>query len=156
MSAFFLYSQGNRTRVKEENPEASFGEIARILARQFKELPEKEARKWGKKAEEDKMRYQEEMKHYVPAEDPTGGTGKKKKSKKDPNAPKRNMSAYFLYSIAARPVVKEENPDASFGDIARIISAKFKELTPEERAGWDEKAAADKVRYNREMGTYKA
>jgi len=27
MSAFFLYSQGNRTRVKEENPEASFGEI---------------------------------------------------------------------------------------------------------------------------------
>jgi len=66
------------------------------------------------------------------------------------------MSAYFLYSIAARPVVKEENPDASFGDIARIISAKFKELTPEERAGWDEKAAADKVRYNREMGTYKA
>ena len=27
MSAFFLYSQANRTRVKEENPEASFGEI---------------------------------------------------------------------------------------------------------------------------------
>lgn len=27
MSAFFLYSQGNRQRVKEENPEAPFGEI---------------------------------------------------------------------------------------------------------------------------------
>jgi len=27
MSAFFLYSQGNRSRIKEENPEASFGEI---------------------------------------------------------------------------------------------------------------------------------
>jgi HMG (high mobility group) box len=27
MSAFFLYSQGNRSRVKEENPEASFGEV---------------------------------------------------------------------------------------------------------------------------------
>ena len=27
MSAFFLYSQGNRTRVKDENPSASFGEI---------------------------------------------------------------------------------------------------------------------------------
>jgi HMG (high mobility group) box len=27
MSAFFLYSQGNRNRVKEENPDATFGEI---------------------------------------------------------------------------------------------------------------------------------
>jgi len=70
------------------------------LARQFKELPEKEARKWGKKAEEDKMRYQEEMKHYVPAEDPTGGTGKKKKSKKDPNAPKRVSSQHCSYSVS--------------------------------------------------------
>jgi len=128
---------------------------ARILARQFKELSEKEARKWQKKAEEDKIRYQEEMKHYIPMEDPTGGVpGKKKKQKKDPNAPKRNMSAYFLYSIAARPVVKEENPDASFGDIARMISARFKALPAEERASWDEKAVADKERYGREMEAY--
>jgi hypothetical protein len=88
---------------------------ARILARKFKELPEKELRKWEKKAEQDKIRYQEEMKHYVPVEDPTGGGGgkKHKKQKKDPNAPKRNMSAYFLYSIAIRPTVKEDNPEAS-------------------------------------------
>lgn len=38
---------------------------ARILAQQFKELPDKEAKKWGKKAEQDKIRYQEEMKHYM-------------------------------------------------------------------------------------------
>jgi high mobility group protein B2 len=62
---------------------------ARILARRFKELPEKETRKWEKKAEQDKIRYQEEMKHYVPAEDPTaetGGRGKKKaKRVRSPN-----------------------------------------------------------------------
>jgi len=87
---------------------------ARILARQYKQLNEKETRKWEKKAEQDKLRYQEEMKHYIPMEDPTGGG--RKKAKKDPNAPKRNMSAYFLYSIEARPQVKADNPDASFGD----------------------------------------
>ena len=132
---------------------------ARILARQFKELPEKETRKWEKKAEEEKMRYQEEMKHYVPMDDPSGGGGgggKKKKQKKDPSAPKRNMSAYFLYSIQARPVVKEENPDASFGDIARIISAQFKALSDKERAAWDAKAASDKERYTRQMEDYKS
>ena len=46
---------------------------ARKLAAQFKALPEKEMRKWEKKAEQDKMRYQEEMKHYVPTEDPNAG-----------------------------------------------------------------------------------
>lgn len=66
MSAFFLYSQAFRSQVKEENPEATFGGIARKLAAQYKELPEKEMRKWEKKAEQDKIRYQEEMKHYVP------------------------------------------------------------------------------------------
>ena len=38
-------------------------------------------RKWEKKAEQDKFRYQEEMKDYVPIEDPTGGGGKKKAKK---------------------------------------------------------------------------
>ena len=39
------------------------------------------------------------------------------KPKKDPNKPKRNMSAFFLYSNANRGRVKEENPEAKFGDI---------------------------------------
>ena len=128
---------------------------ARILARQFKELAEKESRKWSKKAEGDKARYQDEMKGYVPAHDPDGGGKKGKKAKKDPDAPKRNMSAYFLYSIAARPVVKEENPEATFGDIARLISAKFKALSEKERKVWEEKAKADKERYERDMEEYK-
>lgn len=129
--------------------------IARKLAAQFRDLPEKEARKWEKKAEQDKARYQEEMKHYIPAEDMTGG-GRRKKAKKDPNQPKRNMSAYFLYSIEARPQVKATNPDASFGDIARIISDQFKNLSDKERKHWDAKAAADKERYEREMAAYNA
>jgi len=42
---------------------------------------------------------------------------KRKKKKKDPNRPKRNMSAFFLYSNANRARVKEESPEAKFGDI---------------------------------------
>jgi hypothetical protein len=95
------------------------------------------------------------MKDYIPTADPDGGK-KGKKAKKDPHAPKRNMSAYFLYSIAARQSVKDENPDASFGDIARLISAKFKNLSEKERKIWDDKAAADKDRYNAEIEEYKS
>ena len=128
------------------------------MASQFKALPEKEQRKWEKKADADKVRYQDEMKHYIPVDDPTGGGGGKKgkKAKKDPAAPKRNMSAYFLYSIEARPQVKADHPEASFGEIARHISERFKNLSEKERKIWDAKAVADKERYEREMSTYAA
>mmetsp|Transcript_21998 Transcript_21998/g.61225 ORF Transcript_21998/g.61225 Transcript_21998/m.61225 type:complete len:196 (-) Transcript_21998:355-942(-) len=151
MSAFFLYSQAYRAQVKAQNPEASFGDVARLLSQQYRAMTDKEMKKWTKKAEADKIRYQEEMKHYTPAEEPGG---KRKKAKKDPNAPKRNMSAYFLYSVHIRPQIKDENPEASFGDIARIISARFKELTDKERKRWDKRAAEDKERYQREMAVY--
>ena len=122
-----------------------------MLSKQFKNLNERETKKWNSKAEKDKIRYQEEMKHYVAPPEPKG---KKQKKKKDPNAPKRNMSAFFLYSCANRAQVKEENPDAKFGDIAKMISVQFKGLSESERAKWDEKAVEDKKRYEREMEEY--
>ncbi|KAL3938176.1 MAG: hypothetical protein SGARI_001850 [Bacillariaceae sp.] len=133
-------------------PSLSYRESARLLSAQYKALGEKDMAKWVKKAEQDKIRYQEEMKHYVPMEEPGG---RRKKAKKDPNAPKRNMSAYFLYSVHIRPIIKNDNPEASFGDIARLISSKFKELPEKERTIWDEKATKDKARYQAEMAAYR-
>jgi hypothetical protein len=110
-------------------------------------------KKYTKLAEADKARYVEAMESYVPTEE---AGGKKKKAKKDPNAPKRNMSSYFLYSVHARPSVKEENPEATFGDIARLISKQFKALTDKEKKKWEKKALEDKERYKREMEVYTA
>ena len=45
---------------------------------------------------------------------------KKKKKKKDPNAPKRGLSSFLLYSNANRSRIKEENPEAKFGDIVSL------------------------------------
>ena len=39
-----------------------------------------------------------------------------RKAKKDPNAPKRALSAYMFFSQDWRERVKAENPDASFGE----------------------------------------
>ena len=81
-------------------------------------------------------------------------TTKKKKKKKDPNAPKRNMSAYVIFSVHIRPSVKEENPEASFGDISRIISAKYKALDDDQRKILVERAKVDSERYKSEMANY--
>jgi len=156
MSAFFLYSNANRARIKEENPDASFGDLAKLVSQEFKALPAKEKSKWEKKAEQDKARYDNEMSNYVAPEfSSEEDNGKKKKKKKDPNAPKRNMSAYFLYSTANRALFKEQNPDASFGELAKIISVNYKGMPEKERKKWDKKAAEEKERYNREMEAYR-
>lgn len=101
------------------------------------------------------------MESYTPPSDDSdsdsddGKKKKKKKKQKDPNAPKRNQSAFFLYSNATRAQVRAENPDLAFGQVAQTISRNFKALPEEERAYWDEKAAADKERYQREIAEYK-
>jgi hypothetical protein len=102
------------------------------------------------------------MESYIPPSDESdsdsddgGKKKKKKKQKKDPNAPKRNQSAFFLYSNATRAQVRAENPELAFGQVAQAISKNFKALPEDERAYWDEKAAQDKERYQRELADYK-
>lgn len=134
---------------------------AKILSAEFKQVSEREKAKWDQLAAEDKERYQREMEDYEPPSesdsdsDSDGPRKKKKKKKKDPNAPKRNQSSFFLYSNATRNDVKTANPEAKFGQIAQIISRHFKALPDEERAYWDQKAAEDKERYQREMAIYR-
>jgi hypothetical protein len=45
----------------------------------------------------------------------------KKKAKKDPNAPKRALSAFMLFSQEKRASVKKENPDATFGMAVLVL-----------------------------------
>lgn len=154
MSAFFLYSNANRDRIKLENPGIKFGQVAQLLSAEFKQISATERAKWDAKALEDKERYQRQMEHYVPPDD-LDDDGPRKKKKKDPNAPKRNMSAFFLYSNDIRPTVKLQNPDAKFGDIAKIISRQYKALSEKELAVYNKKAAEDKERYQRQMRIYR-
>jgi len=154
MSAFFLYSNANRSRVKECNPGIAFGQVAKALSKDFKAIDEEERAKYDKLAVLDKERYQREMETYEPPSDEEEAPSKKRR-KKDPNAPKRNMSAYFIYSQEIRSTVRAENPEAGFGMIAKIISKQFKALDADERTRFDNLAAADKERYQKEMAIFK-
>lgn len=83
-------------------------------------MPPAEKEAWVARGEADKARYLNELAMYVP---PAGYDAKgdaiitqqttksrKGKPERDPNAPKRNMSAYLLYQNAMREQFKRENP----------------------------------------------
>jgi len=78
------------------------------------------------------------------------------KKKKDPNAPKRGLSAYMFFANEQRDVVREENPGISFGQVGKLLGERWKALSESERRPYEEKAQADKKRYEDEKASYNA
>lgn len=81
----------------------------------------------------------------------------KKKTEKDPNKPKRGMSAYIFFCGETRPKIKKENPNINTRDLTAELGvrwARLKENNPKDVKKYSEMAAADKERYDREMENY--
>jgi len=80
----------------------------------------------------------------------------KKKAKKDPNAPRRGLSAYMFFANEQREIVREENPGIKFGDVGKMLGQRWKNLPEDDKAPYEAKAAADKKRYEDEKAAYNA
>jgi hypothetical protein len=83
-----------------------------------------------------------------------GKAEKGKRAKKDPNAPKRGLSAYMFFANEQRENVRDENPGVSFGQVGKLLGERWKALTEKQRAPYEAKAAADKKRYEDEKQAY--
>ena len=159
LSAFMIFSNANRARVKEENPDAKFGEMAKLLSVEYKNLSKDELAELDKKVEKEKKRYEREMENYKPPagyEDSNSTKGKGKKKKKDPNAPKRATTSFMYYSTKMRPIIKEEKPDIKFTEMGKLIGEKWRELSDDDKKEFEELANKDKKRYSDQMAKYTA
>lgn len=81
-------------------------------------------------------------------------TVKKAKKAKDPNAPKKAMSAFMIFSNEQRNNIKAQNPESSFGEIGRKVGEAWKGLSDKQKQVYVKKAEQDKKRYESEMQTY--
>lgn len=88
-----------------------------------------EKQKFEEMARQDKTRYDIERKNYKPPP----GMSLTSKRKRDPDAPKRPMSAYLSYANKLRAKVKSNNPDCSNGEISKILSNMWKGMSDDER-----------------------
>lgn len=79
---------------------------------------------------------------------------KRKRAKKDPNAPKGALSAYICFCNAIRSKLKENDPTLSITEITRQSGIIWKGLSDEEKIPYQEEAKKDKERYQEEMKTY--
>ena len=106
MSSYAFFVQTCREEHKKKHPDASvnFSEFSKKCSERWKTMSAKEKGKFEDMAKADKARYEREMKTYIP---PKGET---KKKFKDPNAPKRPPSAFFLFCSEYHPKTKGPPP----------------------------------------------
>ena len=69
------------------------------------------------------------------------------KTPKDPNKPKRAKSAFMFYVQERRPSLRAENPNEDFHGLGKLLRQKWKALDSVEKAPFQMKADADKMRY---------
>lgn len=150
-TAYAYFVQHCRAEHKKNRPNENvvFADFSRQCAERWK--TEHDKKHFHDMASRDKTRYDEEMKHYVPPK----GTKKGKRRQKDPNAPKRALSAFFWFCHDERPAVRSVNPDLKVGDIAKELGRRWAEVSPDVKRKYEAMADRDKARYEREMEVYK-
>jgi len=103
----------------------------------------------------DKQRYELEAEAWVAAQQNQPAKKKKikrPKQKKDPNLPKRALSAYILFCGEHRAQVKEEMPTLSMLETSKELGRRWKECT--DRTRFEQLAAKEKERFATQMQEY--
>ena len=147
----------------------TFGQLAKYTSHMYKNLTPDEKATWENRAAQDKARFDAEIAVYVPPpghdsrgvliEDRNHAKNSRKRSKKvphDPNAPKRPSGAYVFLTNELRPKILAENPGIKFIELGKLLGERWRSLTPDEKKRYENLAAQDKIRFQREMEEYTA
>lgn len=78
-----------------------------------------------------------------------------KKKPKDPNSPKRPLSAYFLFLQDNREKIKEDNKDKKMTERTQMIAALWRELDAEKKGEYQSKAEALKEEFETRLLEYR-
>ena len=80
---------------------------------------------------------------------------KPQKKKKDPNAPKQPLSAYFLFSQEERLKVKAEHPGYSICEVAKELGKRWADMAPEVKQRYQQMAEEGRQKYDQDMAAYR-
>ena len=167
-SAYIIFCTKKREEAKKLlNPDAKATEVTSKLGQMWNELKnskntsdKKVLQLCEQEAAEDKARYDEDMKDYVPPSDDELVASKGSKKKSDPNAPKGKKSAYIFFCAEHRDAAKTEiGKEGKATDVTKLLATWWNELkTDEDRSDELEKynkmAADDKLRHDQEIQEY--
>ena len=122
-----------------------------MVSEAWKTLPSDERAYWDDKARSDKERYECEKSVY-------DGPWKvlAHKFSKDPNAPKRPMSAFLAYSNSKRSAIKRENTGLANGEVSRVLAAKWKNANKKEKQVYIDEELTLRMKYKTSIALWRS
>jgi len=148
-SAYLLFMSDFRMEYKRINPEGfkRVTEVAKAGAAKWSSLSPEEKKPYEDDAAERKSAFLKMYPDPIPRKRKAGKKGSKKRDK-DPNAPKRPLSAYLLFMSDFRVEYMAKYPDTKkVSDVAKAGAAKWGALTPSEKKPYEDAAAVKKAEY---------
>ncbi|CAI2367157.1 unnamed protein product [Moneuplotes crassus] len=109
----------------------------------------------GEEDKEDESRSKEvsqtsEKKSELPLAQDSTRCDKDRVQRRSKSGPKKPMSPFFQFSKSRREQLKQQNPDLSIKEVTMLLAQEWRALTPEAKSQFEELAAKDKERYERE------
>jgi len=155
-SAYIFFAMNRRDEVKSQlGPKARVGDIAKKTSEMWKALTDKERKTWEDIAFADRERYQEEKASYTGPLLIPGDKSKNGKPEKDPNRPKRPLTAFLYYSQAMRPSLKEKNPTWGIAELSKELGRQWRDMTEAQREPFAQHETEERKKFSVVNAKYK-
>lgn len=157
LSAYFLFTNDERQKIKSEFPNMGITDIAKETGRRWANIPSDSREHYESRYQESRNQYDQDMTTYNQNNHHPSSTGNSRPQKKvkDPNAPKQPLSAYFLYQNQERDKIKQANPNFSICEIAKELGKRWGEMPQEVKQHYTQKAEEERHRYDQDMAVYR-
>ncbi len=146
-NSYIFYTKEAREKVNSENPEAKNTEIVSILAKQWKELKNKD--KYVEMANEDKIRYTKDMEKF---EKNHPEFTRSKTSKK--NSKPTKETAYRLFCEKNREQLKKKFPESTGKEITQKLASEWKKEKEDSVLNFQKKAEEMNKDFEERMTEY--
>jgi len=118
--------------------------VAKELGRRWATIDPAIKHSYEQRYQESRRQYEQALQAYKP-----------QKKKKDPNAPKQPLSAYFLFSQEERLKVKAEHPNYSICEVAKELGRRWADMAPEVKQRYQQMAEEGRQKYDQDMAAYR-
>ncbi|DBA00910.1 TPA: LOW QUALITY PROTEIN: hypothetical protein N0F65_006110, partial [Lagenidium giganteum] len=158
---YIHFSTEKRRELSEQRPDWTVQQVSSEIGRLWKSMAAGDKKPWVELAQFDKARFQTELDQYLaqrPKHESQDAAIRRvhipharKKGKYEPKPPD---TAYICFSKAKRRELVMNHPEMPAQTVSREVGRLWKALTHDERQLWDEVAAADRIRYERELAEF--
>lgn len=156
-SAFMIFSKTYHSDYKaKHSAQYDVKEVAKLAGQAWGKLTPAQKKPYSDQYAKAKVVYEKAMANY---DGPIVKRSKKsgKKIMKDPNAPKRPMSAYILFANDQRDTVRKTmGTSAGMKEITSELARRWREATAASKSKFEKLAGEARARYEKEIAKYRA